>query len=180
MHIHEGAWADRIGAKVNRVLALVDRSPKRKCHLSPLHLSGGLSFCRTQRHIIVRIWLYHCTIVWLPFLCSCILLFPLRSLITLTYERASIVVRLRSQNGLGQNGFSFVKKAIPGPLSPGLTYLLNTAWYWPSQVFNTNKKAVSFPGRERIDNQWLPQNQIHKSLNLERKEKQKILYSSLD
>ena len=42
---------------------------------------------------------------------------PLRSLITETCSRASIVARLISQNGLGQNGFSYIKKAIPGSLS---------------------------------------------------------------
>ena len=36
---------------------------------------------------------------------------------------------LRSQNGLGQNGFSYVKKSMPASLSPGnpLPYLL-TKW----------------------------------------------------
>ena len=44
---------------------------------------------------------------------------PFRSIITKIYSRASIVAKLRSQNGLEQNGFSYVKKAIPGSLSPG-------------------------------------------------------------
>lgn len=33
----------------------------------------------------------------------------------------------------------------------------------------TNKKTITVPGRQTIDNQWGPQNQIHKSLNLEGK-----------
>ena len=33
-----------------------------------------------------------------------------------------MVARLNSQNGLGQNGFSYVKKVIPGSLSPGILY----------------------------------------------------------
>ena len=46
--------------------------------------------------------------------------FPyLRSLITESCSRSSIVARLRSQNDLVQNGFSYVKKAIPGSLSLG-------------------------------------------------------------
>ena len=47
---------------------------------------------------------------------------PWRSLITETCWRASIVSRLRSQNGLGQNGFSNVKNAMPGSFSPGIPY----------------------------------------------------------
>ena len=44
---------------------------------------------------------------------------PLRSLITETCLRASIVARLRSQNVLDQNGFSYVKEVMPDSLSPG-------------------------------------------------------------
>ena len=57
---------------------------------------------------------------------------PLRSLVTETWSRASIMGRLRSQNGLGQNGFSYVKKAMPDVLSPGLPYpiwLQNQVYY---------------------------------------------------
>ena len=42
------------------------------------------------------------------------------SLITETCSRASIVVRVRSKNGLVKNGFSYVKKAVPGSFSPVL------------------------------------------------------------
>ena len=45
-------------------------------------------------------------------------LVPFRSVITEIYSRASIVAKLRSQNGLEQDGFSYVKKAIPGSHSP--------------------------------------------------------------
>ena len=72
---------------------------------------------------IDRTLFYLWTVVsWLLFLCSCILLFPWRSLITETCSRASIVARLRSQNGLGQNGFSSVKKAMPCSLLLGTPY----------------------------------------------------------
>ena len=40
-----------------------------------------------------------------------------------------------------------------------------------------NEKAIAVPGRERIINQWVPQNQIYKSLDLERKRKCEILHS---
>ena len=43
-----------------------------------------------------------------------------KSLITETCSRASVVVRIRSQNGLVKNGISYVKKATPGSLSPVL------------------------------------------------------------
>ena len=39
-----------------------------------------------------------------------------------TCSRTSIVAKLRPRNGLGQNGFSYVKKVIPGSLSPGILY----------------------------------------------------------
>lgn len=42
---------------------------------------------------------------------SCV---PLRLLMTQTCSSVSIVARLRSQNDSGQNGFSDVKKAVPG------------------------------------------------------------------
>ena len=74
----------RIGAKIHRVQALVDWSQAGQHHHSIFHLGGSLTSCRTQRYIIIyipwggiRILLYHCTIVWLPFLCSCIPLFYL-------------------------------------------------------------------------------------------------------
>ena len=66
-----------------------------------------------QRYIVMRTpWggtralLYHCTIVSLPFFLCLHSFVPLRSLISETCSRASIAARLRSQNGLGQNGFS--------------------------------------------------------------------------
>ena len=44
----------------------------------------------------------------------------------------------------------------------------------------TKKKVIAVPGRERVDNQWEPQNQIHNILDLERKRRHKILPSFLD
>ena len=44
----------------------------------------------------------------------------------------------------------------------------------------TNKNAVAVPEREKTDNQWVPSNQIHRNLNLERKKQSKFLPSSLD
>ena len=50
---------------------------------------------------------------------------PVRSLITEICSGASMVARLRSQDGLGQKWFSYAKKALPGSLSMGApTYLL--------------------------------------------------------
>ena len=50
----------------------------------------------------------------------------LRSFITKTCSRASIIPRLRSQNSIGQNGFSPVKKAMGGLFfsKDHLSYLL--------------------------------------------------------
>lgn len=42
------------------------------------------------------------------------------------------------------------------------------------------EKKLAVPGRERIYNQWVPQNQIHKCLNLKRKGQHEILPSSLN
>ena len=52
----------------------------------------------------------------------------------------------------------------------------------PSQVIRTQNETneIVIPWRERVDNQWAPQNQIHKILYLERKKQQKILSSFLD
>ncbi|CAI9172839.1 unnamed protein product [Rangifer tarandus platyrhynchus] len=47
---------------------------------------------------------------------------PLKALIPGTCSRVSIVARLRSQNGLSQNELSYVKKAMPGSLSPRSPY----------------------------------------------------------
>ena len=66
-----------------------------------------------------RILFYCWTIVsWLLFLCSCLPLLFLRTMVAETCSRAIIMAWLRSQNGLGQNSFFYIKKAIPGSLSP--------------------------------------------------------------
>ena len=62
--------------------------------------------------------LHYCLTAFSLFLYSFV---SLRSFITKTCSRASIITRLRSQNGIGQNGFSPVKKAMVGPFSPGTT-----------------------------------------------------------
>lgn len=85
MYVHEGLEQRRIqariGAEVDRVQFLVGWNLEGQHH-SVLHLAGGLSSCRTQRHIITwfrqggtRTVLYHWA-VWLPFLGSCIPWFP--------------------------------------------------------------------------------------------------------
>ena len=57
---------------------------------------------------------------WQFSVCSCIPLLPLRSVITEICSRASVVARLRLQNGLngqkkwGRGGFCYAKKAMPG------------------------------------------------------------------
>ena len=59
-------------------------------------------------------------------------LLSLRSVITETCSRASIMAGLRSQNGLDQNGLSYVKKAMPGSLALGTPYpicLPNCLWW---------------------------------------------------
>ena len=55
---------------------------------------------------------------------------PLRSLITEICSRASIVARLRSQNG-----FSYVNKAIPGYLSLGTPYPIWLQYYFSMTQF---------------------------------------------
>lgn len=122
MHIHEGLeqrWPEyRIGAKVERVQAFVDWL-KSEGSISLLHppLVGGLGSCKSRRcyytHPLRRnqdsTLSLHCYLTAFSlFLPSFIYL---SSLITETCSRASIVARLRSQNGLGQNNFSCVKKA---------------------------------------------------------------------
>ena len=103
------------GAKVASVQALVDWSQEGQRHHSILQLGGGLSSCRTQTCIrslgrSLKEELGLCFIAELLFLdcfyffCSCIPLLPLRTLVTETCSRASIMARLRSQNSLGQNG----------------------------------------------------------------------------
>ena len=54
----------------------------------------------------------------------------LKLIITETFSRTSTVARLRSQNALGQNGFSCVKKTIYGSFllgPPTLSYSLACA-----------------------------------------------------
>ena len=115
----------RIRAKVDRIQALADWSLEGQYH-HVCHLHGGLCSWRTQKHITMhtpwrgnRTLPYHHTIVWLPFLCPCIPLFSLRSLITETCSRASTVAKFRSENDIGKNWFSYVKKVIPGSFSLG-------------------------------------------------------------
>ena len=129
MHIHEGAWArrvqPRIGAKVNNLSLGWLKSGGQ--HPYPVfHLGCGLSSYRTQRYIIMCIlWgvtrtltelLFDCLFSIPAFICS------LKIIIIETCSRASILIRVRLQNVLGQNEFSHVKKAIPGSLSPGTSY----------------------------------------------------------
>ena len=71
-------------------------------------------------------------LLWLLFLPenSCLFLHfsvALRLLIIETCSRMSIVAKLRSQNGSDQKWFLYVKKAMPGSLSPGISlhYLLS-------------------------------------------------------
>ena len=49
---------------------------------------------------------------------------PLRSLTTETCSRASIAARLSHRMIQAQNSFTYVKKAMPGFLSPGTPYLI--------------------------------------------------------
>ena len=116
----------RIGAEVDRVQALVDWSQEGQHH----HLSStwvGTLVAAELKDILLCISLaeelglcFNCwTIVfWLLFLCSCIPLFPLRSLIKKTCSRASTVARLRSQNGLDQNGLRKLVLFLPGIPEP--------------------------------------------------------------
>lgn len=106
----------RIGAKVDRVQALVDRSQESQHHFSALHLSS----CRAQR-------LYQIVMCTLedpgPGPKSALLRFdgsslipeflPFRVLLSEICSRTSNDSRLRTQSGLGQNGFSYVNKAVP-------------------------------------------------------------------
>ena len=57
---------------------------------------------------------FSCLIAVYLFLHSFVLL---RSVITETHLGTRILARLRSQNALDQNGFSYVKKVMPGSLS---------------------------------------------------------------
>ena len=50
---------------------------------------------------------------------------PLRSLTTETCSRASIAARLSHRMIQAQNSFTYVKKAMPGFLSPGTSYLIH-------------------------------------------------------
>ena len=58
---------------------------------------------------------------------------PLKSLITETCSRANIVVWLRSQNA--KNGFSYIKKVMPGTLSLGTPHAIFLYIYTISQNF---------------------------------------------
>ena len=105
LRVHIWSWRGFSGGEFSRELGQRLTEFKfqliqvRGVHIfTVLHLGERLSPWRTQWYIIMCIlWggtqtlLYHCTIVWLPFLCSCILC-SLWSLITETCWRASIVV----------------------------------------------------------------------------------------
>ena len=105
----------RIGSKVDRVQALVDWSHKgQKKSASSLHPPPrwGAEFLQNSK-ISIRLWciflekelgllsLNYCFLTAFPlFLCS---LTSLKTIITETCSRASLVMRLRSQNAWGQN-----------------------------------------------------------------------------
>ena len=104
MYVHEGLEQRkiqaRIGAKVGRVQCLVDWNLEGQHH-SVLPLAGSLGSCRTQRYIITwfcsggtKTELYHWTIVWLPFLGSCIPWFP--------YDHGSLSLSKSKHCGQGQ------------------------------------------------------------------------------
>ena len=114
MSIHEGAWAEeiqhRVGAKVNRVQALLDWSLRLNT-IIPSSTGLGPSFLQDSK-ICIRLlcipwggtWtlFYHWTIFsWLLFLCSFLKLVNYWDL-----SMIIIVARLRSQNGLGKSGLS--------------------------------------------------------------------------
>ena len=110
------------------------------------HLSRVLSLYRTQRCVLdcdtypLRrsldsvLLLSHC------FLSAFHFFVPQRSLSTETCSRASIVARLRSQNG-----FSYVKKAMPDSLSLGTTppYLPTVTENPAERKFNRKKCSLS-------------------------------------
>ena len=61
LRVHAYSWrvgaeenASWIGAKVDRVQAIVDWCQEGK-HSTILHPGGSLSFCRTQRHVVVEL-----------------------------------------------------------------------------------------------------------------------------
>ena len=63
----------RIGAKVNRVQALIDWSQNGQHHHSTLYMGEGLSFCRTQRpYQLVAVFVRSLSRVWVcdPMHCS--------------------------------------------------------------------------------------------------------------
>ena len=84
------SWLGLSRKEVSVELGQISRSPSfswfksgRQTSFHPPLGQCGHSACRTQRYIIMSIpWegtktlLYHCSIVWLPFRCFCIPLFP--------------------------------------------------------------------------------------------------------
>ena len=135
MHIHEGAWM------VGRVQASVDWSQegqKRSTFLSiPVDLVVGISILQNgsrpcfrlvftikrELRVFVTDLIFLLLLFLLPvnsplFMHSFV---PLRPFITETCSRPSIMARLRPPRDWAQNSFPYVKKAMPGSLSPGTT-----------------------------------------------------------
>ena len=145
----------RVGAKVNRVQALDDWShegQKRSTSSSlrfqliwKLTFQGGFKFCKTAQEsasgliFTIETELGVFTIDLLSLLLFLLLpdnsglfFYSFKIIISGTFQRVSIVAKLRSQNGIGQNGFSNVKKlclvlflqVLQGPSYPICLYLL--------------------------------------------------------
>ena len=111
-----------------------------------LHLSSVLSLCRTQRCVSdsdtypLRRNLDSVLLLNYCFLNAFRFFVPQRSLSTETCSRASIVARLRSQNG-----FSYVKKCMPDSLSLGTSppCLLTVTENPAERKFNHKKRLLS-------------------------------------
>ena len=71
--------------------------------------------------------LFFLLLLLLPYNCSLFLhsFIPLRSLTTETCSSTSIAARLSHRMIQAQNSFTYVKKAMPGFLSPGTSYLIH-------------------------------------------------------
>ena len=122
----------KIGADVYRVQALVASGQEGQHHHSLLSpWMRALVLWRIQIYYSVyplrrhRTLLRHCTVVWLPFLCSFI---PLRSLIIETCSRSSLWPGLHHKM-LRPTWPSFVKKAIPSSLSLGTLWSICLQYY---------------------------------------------------
>ena len=134
--VRKGHWHHSLGSAIKGLRSVV----------TLFHLSSVLSLCRTQRCVSdsdtypLRRSLDSVLLLNYCFLSAFHFFVPQRSLSTETCSRASIVARLRSQNG-----FSYVKKPMPDSLSLGTSppCLLTVTENPAERKFNHKKRLLS-------------------------------------